>query len=188
MSKISWSKALVDYIKDDTSTLADIAAKYGIDYGHLRNVAGQEKWSELREEIKLKSDKRLTEIVTETIADIKIRHANIGKAMQAQGLNAIKAGVRPMTANDVRLYVLTGIRIEREALGLDDPDYKDPNYEKFKQFSFIFNMTEEELERFNKALNAQMEKNKEKIITQNAEEVKLLNNGEFPAKDGEIVQ
>lgn len=188
MAKIDWKRAKIDYLTNEELSLSDIAAKYGIDLGHLYNIAAEEKWKELREEIKAKSEEKLKLIVSETIADIKIRHANIGKTMQAQGLNAIKAGVRPMTANDIRLYVLTGIRIEREALGLDDPDYKDPNYEKFKQFSFIFNMTMEELERFNKALDAQMEKNKEKIMAQNAEEVKLLNNGEFPAKDGEIVQ
>lgn len=154
--KVDWLKAKIDYIKDETYTLSDVAAKYGIDYGHLRNVAGQEKWVELRDEIKLKSDKRLTEIVSETIAQVNIRHAGIGKALQGIGLEAIKGGLRPNTFKDARLAVINGVSIEREALGIKQQEVKDEIYQKFQQFAFIFTLKEDELKHFIRSLDQEL--------------------------------
>lgn len=49
MSKISWSAALADYLKDETLSYASIASKYGVSLQAVKKRAGKEVWQSLRQ-------------------------------------------------------------------------------------------------------------------------------------------
>lgn len=151
MAKISWSKALTDYLKDDTLSYADIAKKYGVSKQAVTKRAVKEEWQVLRTRTLLKVDQMLPEKIGESIAEVKARQVYEAKLLQKAALEALRAGIKPENMREVVHSIVAGIKIERKVLGLDDPNYKDPNWEKFRQFSFIFNMTPEELERFTDA-------------------------------------
>lgn len=89
MSKISWSKALIEYLKDETSSYASIGKKYCVSLQAVKKRAGKEKWQELRQKSIQKVNQRLPEITGEAVAMIDARQAQMGKMLQYIGLKAI---------------------------------------------------------------------------------------------------
>lgn len=146
-TKIDWLKAKTEYVSDPTLSLKDIAKKYGVSETVTEERASKEKWVELRRTTLEKAGERLGEKLPETIAEINARHARMGRTLQGKGLKVIMSK-DPETFDDARLSVMSGIRIEREALGISDEQLQDQVYQKFQQFTFIFSLNEDELQRF----------------------------------------
>lgn len=154
-TKIDWLQAKTDYIKDPTVSLRDLAKKYGVADSVMMQRSADEGWVKQREEVRAKAEQRLSEKLPETIAEVKDRHAKIGKTLQGRGLEVI-ATRKPETFEEARLSVLAGIKIEREALGLNTDEVQNVIYQKFQQFSFIFNLKPDELQRFIDAIDARL--------------------------------
>ncbi|MBI4029390.1 MAG: hypothetical protein HY376_03415 [Candidatus Blackburnbacteria bacterium] len=114
----------------------------------VKKRAGKEGWQDLRQKTVQKVDQKLPEKLGESIAEVTARHAQVGKALQAEGIQAIKGGMKPQSFKDARLSLLSGIEIERRALDMDEDYVRNEIYQKFQQFSFIFSMNAEELRRF----------------------------------------
>lgn len=93
MSKINWSKALADYLKDETQSYASIARKHGVSLQAVKKRAGKEKWQILRQESIQKANQELPELVGENIADINARQARFGKLLQAIAIREMKEKV-----------------------------------------------------------------------------------------------
>lgn len=119
MAKISWSKALADYLKDETQSYASIAEKYGVSVQAVKKRASKEGWQDLRQKTIQKVDQKLPDKLGESIAEVTARHAQVGKTLQAEGIQAIKGGMKPQSFKDARLSILSGIEIERKALDLE---------------------------------------------------------------------
>lgn len=150
-----WIKVKKDFLKDETVTLETLAQKYGINYSYLRYIAAKEKWREEREKVQQLANNRLTQKLPETIANIKARQARYGKVLQTTAMRALvgneQEGIKPITPesfDQITRALNIGISIERKALQMDDKQIHDEIYTKFQQFSFIFNLTKEELQRF----------------------------------------
>lgn len=124
--KINWSKALADYLKDETSSYASIANKHNVSKQSVVKRAAKENWQNLRSKTLLKVDQKLTEIIGEDIAIINARHAQIGKIMQSIALKAIK-DLEPRTIAEAINSIKTGVEIERKALGIDEQIKPDKN-------------------------------------------------------------
>lgn len=153
MSKINWVKARADYIKDSTQTYALLAKKYGVSVDHLTHRAVEEGWTEERRKTTEKAQQKLPEKISESLAQVNARQAGLGKILQHVSAESLKM-YKPQSFEDARLGILTGVTIERKALGLDLDEVKNEVYQNFQQFSFIFNLTEDELRRFIKAAAA----------------------------------
>lgn len=65
---MDWKKLKTEYIKGGTS-YRKLAEKHGVPFGTLRNVAAKEKWRELRDKTRIKTDTKLTEAVSDVQAD-----------------------------------------------------------------------------------------------------------------------
>ena len=65
---MDWKKLKAEYIKGGTS-YRKLAEKYGVAFGTLRNVAAKEKWRELRDKTRIKTDTKLSEAVSKEQAD-----------------------------------------------------------------------------------------------------------------------
>lgn len=126
MSKVQWSAALADYLKDETKSYAFIANKYHVSKQSVVKRAVKEDWQSLRNKTLLKVDQKLTEIIGEDVAIINSRHAQIGKFMQSTALKALK-NLEPRTMSEVINSIKTGVEIERKALRIDDQIIPDKN-------------------------------------------------------------
>ena len=79
-----------------------------------------EGWAKQRQVLYMKVDQRAQDIQVEKLAELRSRHALIGKFLQTEGIRAIKKGkVHVKTAKDALEYAVEGVRMEREAAGLD---------------------------------------------------------------------
>jgi len=118
MSKISWSKALVDYLKNETESYASIAKKYDISLQAVKKRAGKEMWQDLRQKTIQKVNQRLPEITGEDVAMIDARQAQMGKMMQYIGLKAIIDNrLAPENFTQAKEAIKDGAKIERQAVG-----------------------------------------------------------------------
>jgi hypothetical protein len=65
---VDWKKLKAEYIKGGIS-YRKLSEKYGVPFGTLRNVAAKEKWRELRDKTRIKTDTKLTEAVSDEQAN-----------------------------------------------------------------------------------------------------------------------
>lgn len=69
---MDWTKLKAEYIKGGTS-YRKLAEKHNVAFGTLRNVAAKEKWRELRDKTRLKTDTKLTDAVSKEETDRLVR-------------------------------------------------------------------------------------------------------------------
>jgi len=120
MVKISWSKALSDYLKDETQSYASIASSYGVSLQAVKKKAGKEKWQGLRQKSIQKVNQRLPELIGESVADINANHAQLGKLLQYVALEAMKENnFKPENLVQALQSIKVGVEIERKALDMD---------------------------------------------------------------------
>ncbi len=121
MAKISWSKALIEYISDETTSYTSIAAKYGVSVQAVKKRASKEKWQNLRTNTIQKVDQKLPEKLGEQIAQVNAKHAKIGRLLTTKGIKAIKKGLlTPRNFYEAKDSIKDGIKIERDALNIQD--------------------------------------------------------------------
>jgi len=123
---IDWAPIKSDYISNPQETLTNLAVKYDINYGTLSQKANDDKWTELREETQKKAQDKTIEKLTDKIAAVNARHANLGIALQNISVNAIKEvdekgepKIKAKSVEEVRLLAQTGVEIERKALNIE---------------------------------------------------------------------
>ena len=137
--KISWSKALADYLKDETQSYSSIASKYGVSKMAVCARAKIENWQGLRQKTLLKVNQNLTDLVSESVADTNARQAQMGKLLQAIALKAIKdKDLKPENIIQAVRSIVDGIKIERQALGLDKPETTYPKQNIFRKADYEY--------------------------------------------------
>lgn len=123
MAKISWSKALIEYISNETSSYASIARKYGVSLQAVKQRASKEKWQNLRTTTIQKVDQKLPEKLGEEIAQVNAKHAKIGRMLTKKGIKAINQHkFTPKNFDEAKESIKDGVRIERDALNIQDRD------------------------------------------------------------------
>jgi LysM repeat protein len=120
MSKIKWIKAKTDYIKDETQSFESISKKYGVSVTAVKVRASKDGWVKLRKQTLQKVNQKLPEKLGNELAEIKARHARLGRILQGKGYQKIsKQKAVPQDFDDARRAIETGVKIEREALDLN---------------------------------------------------------------------
>lgn len=121
MAKITWSQALIDYISDETVSYSSIAQKYGVSVQAVKKRASKEKWQYLRTNTIQEVDQKLPEKLGEEIAEVNAKHAKIGRLLTDKGIKAIEESkLSPKNFDEAKDSIKDGIRIEREALNIQD--------------------------------------------------------------------
>lgn len=115
MSKINWSEALIDYLKDEKSSYASIAIKYRVSLQSVKKRGVKDGWQELRRKTITIVDQKLSEKVADRLIEIKERQARLGVLLQMKALKIIKEE-SPKNYEEAVRAIKTGIKIEREAL------------------------------------------------------------------------
>lgn len=89
----------------------------------LRKRAAQECWQKQREEFRHNSTTKTRERAAESVAEVRSRHADLGKAMTGFGviiMNTLKdKKLEELTIRDAVRLLQVGADIERRALGMD---------------------------------------------------------------------
>ena len=118
--KNDWVAVKQEYLINPTKTLEEVGAQFGIPKTTINNKSFMEGWAKQRQVLYMKVDQRAQDIQVEKLAELRSRHALIGKFLQTEGIRAIKKGkVHVKTAKDALEYAVEGVRMEREAAGLD---------------------------------------------------------------------
>lgn len=117
-TKHNWLKIKRDYISDPTATSETLSKKHGVYKPTLVARMGKEKWSLLREEVQTKAEMSLAKEAENDILEVKKRHVRIAKLMQGIGLKALDT-YKPKSSKEAREFLIEGIKIEKQALGLD---------------------------------------------------------------------
>ena len=118
--RINWIMAKQEYLSNPDMSLKDLAKRLGVSSTAVGNRSRKEQWAKDRSIVYAEVGQRATDIQVEKMALIAARHALIGKLAQKKGIEAIKSGKAPIKSAKVALeYMVEGVRIEREAEGLD---------------------------------------------------------------------
>ena len=120
--KIDWNKAKSEYASNPKLTHRDLAIKYSVSERQVDEHAIKENWTELRGKTSEKVQEKLPEKLGEKIAEIKARHAGIGKMLQVivvESISENRGKFKPKNLFEAKEAIATGVRIEREATDLE---------------------------------------------------------------------
>lgn len=118
--KINWSKALADYLKDETQSYASIARKHGVSLQAVKKRAGKEKWQDLRQKSIQKVNQELPLLIGESVADTNAKHAQLGTLLQHIALKVMEEkNLKPENFVQALQSIKAGVEIERKTLNMD---------------------------------------------------------------------
>lgn len=122
---IDWQAVYSYYISNEKINYPDCASHFNISIDSVKKKGAEENWTDKKQQV-LKAALSLTE--QRTISEIAKRneeHAKMGRAIQGIALEALATGnFKPKSFDDIRKGLETGIKIERQALGIDNRIYK----------------------------------------------------------------
>ena len=122
--RYNWLEIKKDFLANPTITYQELAKTYKAAPKTIIQKARKEGWLMLRDEIMKRAEERAIQQTEKKLSEIKVRHATVGKMLQSEGVKAIKSGKRPRTAKEALQFTTEGVRIEREAEGVEQ---KQPN-------------------------------------------------------------
>ncbi len=116
--KDPWLEAKKEYLADPEAKVLTIARKNKISVRTLSHRIKEEGWEAQRKNLYARADAKMQNMMENSMAEIKGRHALIGKMLQKVGVKTIKSMKVNLQAKDALNYLVEGVRIEREAHGL----------------------------------------------------------------------
>jgi len=122
-----WLELKKEYFLTDKPNLSALSRKYWVDFATLIRKVKEEQWENQRKAIMARADAKLKEYVSDSLGEIKGRHIIIGKALQKIGMRSMKKYKATLNPKDSVHYIAEGIRIEREAHGMDKQSPKIVN-------------------------------------------------------------
>ncbi len=124
-TRINWSKALGDYLKDETQSYFLIASKYSVSLQAVKKRAGREGWQDLRQKSIQKVNQELPRLIGEDLARISARQVRVGEVLQSLGLKVIiEKRLEPKSFNEAVNTIKDGAKIERDAIELGAEERK----------------------------------------------------------------
>lgn len=122
----NWSKVKQAYIVDETMSYRKISEKFDIPLRTIESRALKEGWHQTRQIVQAKADEKLKKQMVDRVAQIKARHAEMGKFLQGLAIDALKkdndgkSEISLDEARDALKYIVEGVKMERKAEGIED--------------------------------------------------------------------
>jgi len=116
--KDPWLEAKKEYLSDPEAKILRIARRYGLPNRELTYKIKDEGWEAQRKNLYARADAKMQNLVENSLAEVKSRHALIGKMLQKVGVKTIKQFKKSLEAKEALSYLVEGVRIEREAHGI----------------------------------------------------------------------
>jgi hypothetical protein len=125
--KNRWLEAKKEYLSNQDAKVVELSRKYKIDPIKLQQRIKEEKWESQRMQLFARADEKARSLMESSMAEVKSRHILIGQMLQKLGQKSIRR-VKPLLDTKQSLnYIVEGVRIEREAFGLDKQSPKIVN-------------------------------------------------------------
>jgi hypothetical protein len=126
--KSKFLEAKKEYLSDRDIKAVYLARKYKIDPIKLQETIKEENWDKQRLEVYVKADEKARQILATTLAEVKGRHILMSRMLQRLGKQSLKK-IQPgeLSAKEALSYVTEGVRMEREAHGMDKQSPKIVN-------------------------------------------------------------
>ena len=125
--KNKFLEAKKEYLTDVDAKPVELAKKYRINPIELQKMMREENWDKQRLNLYVRADEKARELMESTLSEVKSRHILIGKMLQKLGQTSIRK-VKPILAPKEALsYITEGVRMEREAYGMDKQSPKIVN-------------------------------------------------------------
>lgn len=126
-TNVPWFQLKTEYLADATTTLSALAKKYHLRVDSVDKKAREERWDEQRKDLYKKADDAARMVIQEDLVQVKSRHLNSAKLLQRTARTIIKKIADQMTPKDALQFMVEGIKIEREALGMNKKEPKIVN-------------------------------------------------------------
>ena len=127
ITKYPWLEIKREYITNPQLTQIALSKKYKVPEGTLNKRATREKWGAWRVEITKAAEQKMIKEAEYSIKEMKSRHLKLSKLLQKLGIEAIEKGKYiPKSAKEARQFISEGVRMEREATGVNRKDFDKP--------------------------------------------------------------
>lgn len=117
--RLPWSDVYGYFISDERISLRDCSEKYGLNYDSLRQKASKEGWTWKKTQVFKNGLTMMESRTSEEIAKRNLVQIQYARMLLFKAAAALKAGVLPQNARDIRQWVAVGISIERICLGMN---------------------------------------------------------------------
>ena len=113
-----WFEAKKEFLANTEVKVTELAKKFNLPLPILIQKIKQEGWEKQRQNIFARADAKAQNLLENNAADIKARHALVGKMLQKVGLKSIKSWKVTLGPKDALQYLVEGVKLERDAHGL----------------------------------------------------------------------
>jgi hypothetical protein len=96
-----------------------VAERFHISLDYIKEVGAREKWILKRDQIFNAAYNLMDERTKENILKRTQDHIAFGKTLQSGAAKKLAEGILPKTPHDIVGWIGVGIRLERQALGMD---------------------------------------------------------------------
>ena len=118
--RINWTDIYSFYISSDSITLRNAAQRFGVSYDVVRQKASDEKWRQKKKNTRQIAIRIVEQELGMRIAQIKKKHIKLAQTLQTQGMKSmIKKDISPTSARDIKSWISSGFKMERNARGMD---------------------------------------------------------------------
>lgn len=113
-----WRQILSEYLSDEEVDVKALAKKYMVEPKLLYDRVKQENWEAKRKNVFARVDAKMLMKVEETASDVKVSHIKQARILQKIGLKSIKKLKVTLEPKEALMYVVEGVKMEREAYGM----------------------------------------------------------------------
>lgn len=124
LQHIDWQAVYAYYISNEKISYVDCAEKFNISINSIKKKGTEKDWVRKKQQI-LNAALNLIEMRTaEELTKRNAAHAEIGRKLQQKAQKALETGkFDPKTFDEIRKALETGVKLERQALGMDNKFY-----------------------------------------------------------------
>ena len=112
-------EAKKEYLTNTDIKPHELARKHGIKPIELQQIIQKENWDRQRLQVYTRADERVKQLLEVTLAEVKSRHILIAKMVQKLGQKSLRKAKPILGPRDSLAYITEGVRMEREAYGMD---------------------------------------------------------------------
>lgn len=129
-----WEQLRIAYLEESLAAMGSgsppisfriLAERYGVNYGSLRNVAGEQRWRDdltrLSDEQRMKTNTTIVNLQLQNEVEVRVRQAQYARLAQDKAMQKLQV-LQPaqMTTRDAIDLLRLGLEQERKALGMED--------------------------------------------------------------------
>lgn len=119
--RVNWQNIKSWFLSSDGRSLRQASERYGVAYNSIRDKAAAEGWTEQKQAMLAKVDKKALELMPDKLAEFRVKQAELGELMQERGIEGLKSN-RARSLKEAAEVADMGAKIEKDALGISNKE------------------------------------------------------------------